>query len=186
MLSTIQPFWQPVIIFLLPFLAFLAGAYGVNILCGVKLNLVALLKQNPKPLYARFCGYDKDSALLYWKSIRGKGQIAELNCFLLSDLALPLVYGSAFGFSIWTFWSSLDEPLSLYWLFLPLLVTMVADWTENTIQLLQLRRFVNSGKDKVQSMSIRIASLATTLKLALFVVTAIVHSALFIATLRFL
>ena len=50
----------------------------------------------------------------------------------------------------------------------PVAVTVVADWTENLIQLGQLQAFFEHGVNGLQQTWIQVASTATVIKLAFF------------------
>jgi len=68
-------------------------------------------------------------------------------------------------------WAALDRPFQPAWLLAPVLIGAVADWIENLIQLSQLRIFTASPKAGLQPGWIQIASVATSLKVALFFVS---------------
>ena len=57
-------------------------------------------------------------------------------------------------------------------------VAVLADWTENLLLLTQMHRYIEGGGSALQSAWIALASVATTLKLTVFVVTSLVVLAL--------
>ena len=62
----------------------------------------------------------------------------------------------------------LGKTFSPVWLIGPAALTMIADWTENLVQLNQLRLYIESGKDGLEPRWIQIASVATIVKLFFF------------------
>jgi hypothetical protein len=131
-------------------------------------------KEDGKPLYIRIQGYDADAVAHHWGALHGDQRaLRSQRLFLQLDLFFPLFYGGALAVSLWRVWTVMDEKFSLTWLFAPLVLTMVADWTENLTQLSQLRRFVEVGKTGLQPEWIQIASIATTIKVLLFFVTVV-------------
>jgi hypothetical protein len=117
------------------------------------------------PLRALNVGpYDAEQAKERWKTIKaGKALTAE-RTMLRIDLLFPLFYGSALAAGLWFTARGLHFA-GLATLLAPVLLMMVADWTENTIQLAQLSRYDASGDVSAPWMTV--ASVATCLKLAL-------------------
>jgi hypothetical protein len=66
-------------------------------------------------------------------------------------------------------WTELGKPFSLVWIIAPVLLTAIADWTENLTQLGQLGRFVVNGKAGLQAERVQTASTATVVKLFSFI-----------------
>jgi hypothetical protein len=60
---------------------------------------------------------------------------------------------------------TLGRPFHPAWIIAPLVVITMADWLENLIQLAQLRHYVSSNEQSVQSLWIQLSSLATIIKL---------------------
>jgi len=112
------------------------------------------------PLYMRL-HYDRPAVEKYWVAF-GKNLGAE-RLFLELDLVFPFLYGGALAASFliaraamgWTF-----HPASLL---APVILGVVADWTENLVQLGQLRRYCEG--QALQEGWIRAASTATAAKL---------------------
>jgi hypothetical protein len=65
-------------------------------------------------------------------------------------------------------WAWLGRPFHPAWLWVPIVVTLLADWIENLVQLGQMDRYLTMGKEALQPDWIRIASAATALKLVFF------------------
>jgi hypothetical protein len=149
-----NPLLKTTLLLLLPAVAFLGGAW-------LLLKLSGRGEPPQKPLNRRF-GYDISAARDYWGALGESGRRAERR-FLELDLAFPLVYGGALAASLLMARSSLKNPLPLALILAPVAVTLLADWTENVIQLNQLRRY---GQDTLQESWIRVASTATILKLS--------------------
>jgi hypothetical protein len=118
-----------------------------------------------KPLDQRF-GYGAAAVGRYWKLV--DGALAAERRFLEVDLIFPFFYGGALAASLLLAWSTLGRPFSPAWLLSPVAVTMLADWTENLVQLAQLKRYEAGGGPKLQPGWIRLASVATSLKLLFF------------------
>jgi len=115
-----------------------------------------------KPLDQRF-GYDAGAVDRYWGAVGGA--LPAEQRFLEVDLAFPFLYGGALAASLLLAWSSLGRPFSPAWIMAPVAITVVADWTENLVQLAQLRRYSAGGAHALQASWIRVASAATSLKL---------------------
>jgi len=115
-----------------------------------------------KPLYQRL-SYDLDDVKEYWAGF-GDGLPAE-RLFLKLDLVFPLVYGGAFAASLLLAWEALGRPVPPRWLLAPVVLTMLSDWTENLVQLAQIERYLGRGGGALQEGRIRVASLATAVKL---------------------
>jgi hypothetical protein len=118
-----------------------------------------------KPLDQRL-GYDAGAVDRYWGALDG-ARTAEQH-FLEVDLLFPFLYGGALAASLLLAWSMLGRPFSPAWIMAPVAITMLADWTENLVQLAQLRRYSTGGAHALQAGWIRVASAATSLKLTFF------------------
>jgi hypothetical protein len=118
-----------------------------------------------KPLDQRF-GYDAGAVDRYWGAI--DGALPAEQHFLEVDLVFPFLYGGALAASLLLAWSTLSRPFSPAWLIAPVAITVLADWTENLVQLAQLRRYSAGGAHALQAGWIRVASAATSLKLSFF------------------
>src|SRR5262249_22963774 len=76
----------------------------------------------------------------YWKSLNIEGRGGERR-FLELDLVFPFLYGGVFAAALLAAWIQLGRPCDPVWVVLPVIVTVVADWTENLVQLGQLGRY---------------------------------------------
>ena len=126
-----------------------------------------------KPLDQRL-GYDAGAVDRYWGAI--DGALPAEQHFLEVDLVFPFLYGGALAASLLLAWSTLGRPFSPAWIMAPVALTVLADWTENLVQLAQLRRYCSA--QPLQAGWIRVASAATSLKLSFFTA-----SSLFLLTL---
>ena len=115
-----------------------------------------------KPLDQRF-GYDSGAVDRYWGAVDGALPVEQR--FLEVDLVFPFLYGGALAASLLLAWSTLGRPFNPAWVMAPVAITVLADWTENLVQLAQLRRYSRGGADALQAPWIRVASAATSLKL---------------------
>jgi len=118
----------------------------------------------PKPLNQRWQGYDTGAVHDYWNALGVEGRRAEQR-FLELDLVFPFFYGAALVAGLMLAWATLGRPFQPAWLVAPVAIAVAADWTENLIQLDQLRAYMESGKDGLQSGWIQVSSHATSLKL---------------------
>jgi hypothetical protein len=89
------------------------------------------------------------------------------------DLLFPFFYGAAFAGALLCAWVALGRPFHPAWLLAPVLIGVIADWIENLIQLGQLRLFKPGHAETLQPNWIQIASIATSLKLALFCISSL-------------
>jgi hypothetical protein len=76
-----------------------------------------------------------------------------------------LVYGGAFAMAFLAAWMMLGRPVHIGWLLVAVVIVVAADWTENLVLLAQLDAF-EANRNSLSAGWIRIASLATTIKLA--------------------
>lgn len=118
----------------------------------------------PKPLNLRWFGYGAEAAMEFWAKLGEVGRQAETR-FLLLDLLLPLLYGGALAASLCWVWVTLGRPFHPAWIAAPLAIILTADWTENLIQLAQLRHYVSSNEGHIQDLWIKVSSCATIIKL---------------------
>ena len=129
------------------------------------------------PLAVRIGGYDVGDTRSYWEVLSAKAALASERLLLVADLAFPLVYGGAFAMAFVTSWMMLGRPLHIGWLLAPVVIVVAADWTENLVLLAQLDAF-ETNRDWLSTGWIRVASLATTIKLAAVAVCSILTLAL--------
>ncbi|MBA2484799.1 MAG: hypothetical protein H0V35_01635 [Nitrospira sp.] len=118
----------------------------------------------PRPLNLRWFGYGTEAVNEYWSWLKCAGLQAEKRRLLL-DLIFPLMYGGALAASLWWVWVTLGQPFHPAWIIAPLAIILTADWTENLIQLAQLRHYVSSSEGRIQGLWIQISSCATIIKL---------------------
>lgn len=144
-----------VVMIAVPAVAFLGGARIMNELSG--------RKEVPKPpLNLRF-HYDKGDAERYWNAFQDIG--AEQR-FLEIDLLFPFLYCGTLAAGLLMAWAGLGRPFHPAWILAPLLLVLVADWTENLVQIGQLKRHL--AGIGAQDGWIQVASTATALKLTFF------------------
>jgi hypothetical protein len=122
--------------------------------------------EDQKPLQQRL-GYDAGAMTRYWGALDNTALRLEQH-FLELDLAFPFLYGAAVSASLLIAWATLGRPFHPAWLIAPVAVTVFADWTENLVQLGQLRRYIEDGQVGLQPGWIQIASAATILKILFF------------------
>jgi hypothetical protein len=150
-----RPILVPVLLLVIPVIVFLGGAW--------LMNQIAERGAIPKPpLNMRF-HYDKAEVETFWRAF---ADVRRELVFLRLDLVFPLLYGGTLAASLWIARARLGLGLSPLWLLAPVALTVLADWTENLVQLGQLPRFLDGSG--VQEGWIRLASAATATKLTLF------------------
>ena len=156
--------WRTLFVVALPIVAFAAGVLIMSKLSdrtSVDEKLALTPFKDGKPLNQRF-HYDAAAVERYWKAL-GDALPAE-RYFLKLDLVFPMLYGGALAASLLIVWAMLGRPFAVAWLVGPVAVAAVADWTENLIQLTQMRRF---GHEGVQAGWIAGASFATLVKMVM-------------------
>lgn len=121
-------------------------------------------QEHPRPLHQRWFGYGVDALQEYCSWFKPAGRRAEENILALT-LLFPFLYGGALAASLGWIWVTLGRPFHPAWIIAPLVVITMADWLENLIQLAQLRHYVSSNEQCVQSLWIQLSSLATIIKL---------------------
>lgn len=129
----------------------------------------SLAKAEPddrKPLYERLT-YDVNAVKRYWGAMDDDALHSERR-FLQLDLIFPFLYGSALAFSMFMAWDAFGRRFSPAWILTPVAIAMLSDWAENLLQLRQLNNYLASGKTLIQPGWIRVASIATLLKLLFF------------------
>lgn len=158
---------------LLPIIVFLIGAFLMQWLTGHH-KVVRRMKdrlpdrRDRKPLNQRLLGYDRAAVQRHWGALDDPDLLRSERNVLLLDLLFPLLYGAAFVVSLWLAWKWLDRPLRFDFvrLLVPVAICVLADWTENSLQLKQLGLFEQS--QALEDVPIRIASAATQIKLLAF------------------
>jgi hypothetical protein len=157
----------------LPTAVFLGGGWIMTEISGRE-----LVKQQ-EPLNQRF-GYNVDAVHGYWQALDERARGAEVR-FLELDLVFPFLYGGALATGLLLGWASLGRRFNPAWLLAPVAIALLADWTENLVQLGQLRRF--SAHKALQESWIRVASAATTTKLLFLYSLCLVLLSLFLMVL---
>lgn len=164
-----------------PIAVFLGFAMLMNHISG-RDELAALQKpgasSDTKPLNSRWDGYSVVDVAAYWGglaklegALSGKKPLEIERRFLELDLIFPLAYGGALMISLLWAWGNLGKPFTVHWLLFPVVLTMLADWVENLTQLHQLSLF--QAEQPLQKLWIQLASVATVIKLHVFVLTGI-------------
>lgn len=163
-ISILRAVWLPVVVFL-------GGAWMMTILSGHNYVTKQLhekaKKKDQKGLNMRVLGYDTEAVAEHW-GVLDERALRNERRFLQLDLAFPLFYGAALAIALWQTWTAVGKTFSHAWLVVLVAITMIADWTENLIQLSQLRLYVENGKDGLQPGRIQVASAATIVKLLFF------------------
>jgi len=163
----IRLFAQMIVVVVLPVAAFVLGGWLMSQVVDREYLLNRLSTDSAadsKPLGQRLA-YDADAVRRHWAALDPRGR--EVARQLLEiDLVYPCLYGGALIFSLAIGWWILGRPLNFFWVAAPVLVTMFADWCENLVQLSQLGRYERIGPGALEPQWIRIASVATTLKLS--------------------
>jgi hypothetical protein len=162
-----------VVALLLPALVFVAGAQLMSRWTNHELvrgRLVRDLPNDPTPLNMRF-GYDVETARAVWSSLDNPAVQDSEQKFLMFDLVFPLVYGAALAGGLLLARSAAKLPINPKWLIALVGVTILADWTENLTQLLQLRQFI--VEQRLDAGAIALASAATMVKLTFFTASAV-------------
>jgi hypothetical protein len=155
----------------LPLVVFQSGVWIMSEMSGRQYVVQRLLQvaalEDRTPLNQRL-GYDVKAVDHHWGALDDTARGAEER-FLELDLVFPFLYGAALAASLLMAWTTLSKPFSPVWLITPVAITLLADWTENLVQLGQLRRYADGGKAALQASWIQIASIATVLKLSFFI-----------------
>lgn len=158
---------------LLPLIIFQISSFIIRRLSGqaqVVRRLEQLPKKDRKPLNQRTWGYDPEVVKRLWGALaRDPDLLSHEERSLRLDLVSPLLYGSAFAISLLLAWGYRDRSFVSGWLLLPVVILILADWTENLAQFKQLRLYRQGGSEALQSGGIQLASRATTVKILFFI-----------------
>ena len=168
----------------LPVVVFVAGAALMILASGhraVERRLALLpVEEYRQPINLRLSGYDLATVQAQWtifikSSAATNSDAAELpklqrseRLILYFDLFFPLLYGGSFLVSFFLLWDGLGRPFAPAWWIALVVVVMLADWTENVIQLQQLARLITGGPEALQAGWLQAASLGTRVKLHSF------------------
>ena len=155
----------------MPIIIFRGGAWVMSKMTNRQYVTSVLCRKaapaDRRPLNRRL-GYDLSAVNRHWGALDDTAINIEQR-FLQLDLVFPVLYGTAFAASLLMAWAMLGRPFHLAWIIVPVAVIVLSDWTENLVQLGQLRRFLDGDETALQASWIHIASAATTLKLLFFV-----------------
>lgn len=164
------------VLFLLPVVVFVGGAWVISSVSGRR------PLDDQKPLNQRL-GYDTKDVDRYWGALDKSARRAEQR-FLEWDLLFPVFYGTALAVSLLTASATLGGRVRAAWLIVPVVVTVVADWTENLVQLEQFRNYIEVGEKGLAGGWIRVASTATIVKLLFFSISSLALLALLVMLIR--
>ena len=156
----------------LPYVAFRLGSLAISKATDRKKVLARLQalpeKEEQVHLNQRIRGYEVPSVQRVWKAIDEKPSLLhQEQAALHLDLVVPVLYGAALGTSLLLTWRAW-KGTSGAWLLVPVVIYLVADWTENAVQLRQLRLYREEGPDALEAGWVQVASNATTIKLVCF------------------
>ena len=155
----------------LPSVVFIAGGWLMMEVSGR--NAVSRARPElSKGLGMRWKGYTTDEVKDYWALLGEEGQKAEQRVLQI-DLVFAIAYCSAIGLSLFVLWTRLGLEYSPLWILLPVVAALLADWTETALQLGQLNLVVTKGLEWVRFGPIRIASVATVVKIWSVVASAV-------------
>lgn len=138
-----------------------------------------LPKGDREPLFRRWRGYDREAVHRNWAPLhrgeparepaRTAARVAERTFYEL-DLVYPFVYGGGLAAGLLLCWATLGRPFDPLWLLAPVVLALLADWTENTATLRLLADYdADLGGASLAAATVRLASWATQAKLALLV-----------------
>lgn len=138
------------------------------------------------PLYMRYQGYDKGEVVEFYDTLSNedKNFLQYEKKYQTLDLIFPLVYGCTLIFCIYMYASWLGRLNLLLWLISPVVITMLADWLENSMMLKQLHLYTKGNLSLMSEQAIAIASYATQVKIACLVVSCSVCIYLAIAVIE--
>jgi hypothetical protein len=164
-----------------PTLVFFAFGKLQSVHSGRDAALRNLNPKDAKPLNTRL-HYGVDDVDYFWNALGKDGRLAEQR-FLKEDLIFPLMYGGALMLGLGWMLSMSGRAWSPWLVALPVLAGMVGDWFENVIQLGQLQRYIDAGRQGLDTGAIFRSSLATDVKLAGIASADVVLAALFLIVL---
>lgn len=153
----------------LPVAVLLSGGWILSRVSGLG-SVVNQLTQAghtvPTALNRRWFGYGTREVQVYWHALQESGRRAEKTSLQL-DLAFPFLYGGTLAASLLWAQATVNESFQPMWMVAAIAIVMIADWTENLIQLGQLAHYQDAslGGSRLQSAWIRVASCATVIKL---------------------
>ena len=146
---------------------FAGGVYLMTTASGHRGVDTALRQAGKEALNMRLRPYGADEAKAVWQVIADTpGGMQAERASLRLDLVFPLLYGGALAFLMLVMLFTVGAGGYSAAFLAPVLLAVIADWTENAIHLRQLARFETAPAD-VSAFMIRIASTATSAKLIL-------------------
>ena len=155
----------------LPTVVFLAGVWVMNEASDRQQVTAALSvagECDRAPLNQRF-GYDVAAVDRHWRPIVARTEAYEAErLFLELDLIFPILYGVALASSLLLARAQLQRPFHPVWAIAPVAIMVIADWTENLVQLSLLRHYATERIAALPEVWIHIASGATIVKLTSF------------------
>ena len=173
-----------VFVIALPVIVFISGVKIMSFMSGHDV-VEQLIKKNAElddqqPLNTRCC-YDKNDVDKHWGAfVNHSNAVSIKQRHLELDLVFPFFYGAALAISLLMVWAMLGRPFNAGWVLAPVVITLLADWTENLVQLTQLQRYAESGVEGLSENWIRVSSTATFLKLGFFAISSLLIGAILI------
>ena len=168
----------------LPVVVFFGGVWIMSIATGrdhVRQVLSNGAEADQRPLNERL-NYNLDAVDRHWSALAKDARaLSSEQRFLELDLIFPFFYGASFAASLLVFWALLGRPFNPCWFMTPVVITLLADWTENLVLLSQLLRFEQGGKQALNANWILVASNATLMKLTIFTISSLFIGAMLIA-----
>ncbi|HET7462228.1 MAG TPA: hypothetical protein VFJ82_13310 [Longimicrobium sp.] len=129
-----------------------------------------LQREDAAYLNLRLRGYSLSAFRRYFGAMDDRTRSVEAK-FLEMDLVFPFIYGGGLAAALLMAWAALGRPVHPGWVVAPVLILVLADWTENLATLGQIRRWNAGGPAALQPAWVRVASLATTVKCVFIAVT---------------
>lgn len=163
----------------LPLAVFLGGAWLLTTASGR--SQVPAPPVEARPLNQRL-GYSATDVGEYWRAFDAAGLAAERRMLEL-DLVFPFAYGGALAAGLLAAWAGLGRGFNPAWIIGLVGIGVLADWTENLVQLAQMERFARDGPQGLQAAWIAVASAATVAKLVSLALASLALVALVVAML---
>lgn len=156
---------------LLKALGILVFPLSVFVIAGIGMNAITNrppaieeLRKELGPLNEKAFGYGKAAFRTFYKDLKADGRKVE-KTFLELDLIFPFFYGGALAISLLLVWSMLGRPFNPAWIFVPVVLAVAADWTENLVHLGLTRNVPITGNFDPGAVWVGIASTATIVKI---------------------
>ncbi|MEX3007301.1 hypothetical protein [Hoeflea sp. TYP-13] len=149
----------------------IAGGHLMNRATNHSIVASALQGAGLKALNVRFAHYGTEDAAKVWSVIsKTDGGLKAERAFLKLDLFFPVLYGGALAFSLLAVLFALGASPQGVWFLTPVAVAVLADWTENSIHLRQLKTFDGTAAS-LDAGLIQLASVATGIKLVFVILS---------------